>query len=285
MKVIKLRTDIQAIAIDLDHTLLNSQFIISAENAKAIQYASEKSLYIMIATGRMPGELNTYIQDIMPYIDCIISCNGAIVLDTKTSKFIHSQLIPLQSCIELTTQFESDKYNVVFFSGNRVLSRNIIMDPLLEHHVERTGEQIELCADNNVLADLPIHKFLIYDLKVSENYDDSVESPLETKVYYDILQSLPESLRATKTRLGYVECTHQEVSKFNTIEIMLAKQGLSRTHLMTIGDSYNDIDMVKNARIGVAMANAVEEVKQVATMTVSDNDHHGVAEAIQTILG
>ncbi|MEN8216469.1 MAG: HAD-IIB family hydrolase, partial [Pseudomonadota bacterium] len=71
-------------------------------------------------------------------------------------------------------------------------------------------------------------------------------------------------LRATKTRLGYVECTHKEVSKLKSIDIALSKKGLvSRENIMAIGDGYNDIEMLKGAKLGVAMGNAVEEVKKI----------------------
>lgn len=53
---------------------------------------------------------------------------------------------------------------------------------------------------------------------------------------------------------------------------------------MTIGDESNDISMIKYAGIGVAMGNAVTDVKKVSNMITNDCEHNGVAKAIQAIL-
>jgi hydroxymethylpyrimidine pyrophosphatase-like HAD family hydrolase len=81
-----------------------------------------------------------------------------------------------------------------------------------------------------------------------------------------------------------VECTHKDVSKLNSIDRVLSKKWLVRENLMAIGDGYNDIEMIKGAKLGFAMGNAVEEVKKIAKMVVSDNDSAGVAEAIYRTL-
>jgi len=273
--------NIRAIAIDLDHTLFNSQLEIPEKNAEAIKLTSEKGLYIIIATGRMPIVLNRSLKHLLPYIDCMISYNGAMAMDVKTQELIYAQPVPSYACAELVSKFSSAKYNVMFFSGDRVFSRNVAQDSILEYYVKRTGAQIELCSHREMPTEKPIHKFFFYDLEINKHYNHALESPLETVVYNRVLQYIPTELQAVKTRLGYVECIHKDVSKFNSIDKVLSRQGMdSRKHLMAIGDGYNDIDMVKNAKLGVAVGNAVDALKKVSKMIVSDNDDAGVAEAI-----
>ena len=113
--------NIRAIAIDLDHTLFNSQLEISKTDAKAIKFASEKGLYIIIATGRMPIALNRMLKDLVPYIDCFISYNGAMTMDVKTQELIYVKPVPSYACAELLLKFSSAKYNVMFFSDDFLL--------------------------------------------------------------------------------------------------------------------------------------------------------------------
>jgi Cof subfamily protein (haloacid dehalogenase superfamily) len=273
--------NIRAIAIDLDHTLFNSQLEIPEKNVEAIKLASQKGLYIIIATGRMPIVLHRKLKHLLPYIDCMIAYNGAMAMDVKTQELIYAQSLPSEACADVISKFSSEKYNVMFFSGDHVFSRNVSQDALLEYYVKRTGAEIALCSDQQMPADKPIHKFCLYDLQINQDYNHTVESPLETVVYHRILEVLPTTLQAIKTRLGYVECIHKEVSKFNSIDKVLSRLGIdSREHLMAIGDAYNDIDMVKNAKLGVAIGNAVDALKNVAKLIVSDNDNAGVAQAI-----
>lgn len=57
--------------------------------------------------------------------------------------------------------------------------------------------------------------------------------------------------------------------------------GLALDEVMAVGDSGNDLTMLEAAGLGVAMGNATEEIKQAADVITADNNHDGVAEAIE----
>ena len=62
--------------------------------------------------------------------------------------------------------------------------------------------------------------------------------------------------------------------------------GRATTHVqqsetMAFGDSFNDIHMIRLAGIGVAMGNSEDEIKQVADYVTLDNNHDGVAHALE----
>lgn len=62
---------------------------------------------------------------------------------------------------------------------------------------------------------------------------------------------------------------------------MIDKLGISKEEVLTIGDNVNDIEMIKNAKTGVVVSNSAEYVKEIADDVVSNNDEHGVSEAIE----
>jgi hydroxymethylpyrimidine pyrophosphatase-like HAD family hydrolase len=80
---------------------------------------------------------------------------------------------------------------------------------------------------------------------------------------------------------GYFEGIISNASKQSGMEVMLKAVGISRENSIGIGDSSNDIDMIRFAGIGVAMGNACDELKQLAAYTTSDCEHGGVGAAIQ----
>ena len=75
------------------------------------------------------------------------------------------------------------------------------------------------------------------------------------------------------------------VAKDGSLAALLEHMGLGRENLMACGDGLNDRSMIEYAGVGVAMQNAEEPVKAVADyVTAADNDHDGVAEAVEKFI-
>ena len=64
-------------------------------------------------------------------------------------------------------------------------------------------------------------------------------------------------------------------------EITPRTLGLTRAQVMAVGDSGNDCAMIEAAGLGVAMGNATDDIKKIADVTTDDNNHDGVAAAIE----
>lgn len=78
----------------------------------------------------------------------------------------------------------------------------------------------------------------------------------------------------------YTEITNKNVNKWTAIEYLIEKLNIKKEEVMAIGDNINDIEMIKNAGMGIAMGNSAPQVKDIADFITSDNDSNGVAEAI-----
>ena len=81
-----------------------------------------------------------------------------------------------------------------------------------------------------------------------------------------------------------LEFFNKEVSKGSGLKIVCDYLGVDLKDVLAIGDSNNDIDFVKNAGLGVAMGNATEKVKSVASYVTSTNEEEGVAKAVEKFL-
>lgn len=81
-----------------------------------------------------------------------------------------------------------------------------------------------------------------------------------------------------------LELLPKGMNKWIGLQSLLKSMNLSYRSCMAIGDGSNDYEMIKNAAVGVAMGNAVEEVKSVADYVVSSNDNDGIAEAFEKLI-
>jgi hydroxymethylpyrimidine pyrophosphatase-like HAD family hydrolase len=83
---------------------------------------------------------------------------------------------------------------------------------------------------------------------------------------------------------SFAEVVPSGWDKWRAIGHLLEHYGVPASNLVAIGDGGNDLSMVANAGMGVAMGNAVPSVKQAAQLVVADNDSDGVAEAIERLI-
>lgn len=93
-----------------------------------------------------------------------------------------------------------------------------------------------------------------------------------------------EGITLTSSHPSNVEVSAQGVSKKSGVERICRELGFSLAEVMAIGDSHNDLELLKAAGLGVAMGNASDEVKAAADKLTKSNAQNGVAHAIQVYL-
>ena len=77
----------------------------------------------------------------------------------------------------------------------------------------------------------------------------------------------------------------RNVSKWKGIEKLAAQLDINYRDIITVGNYYNDIDMLKRANIGIAVNNSADEVKKVADyITERDNNHDVIEEIVNKLL-
>ncbi|QUY41895.1 HAD family hydrolase [Acaryochloris marina] len=274
----------KAIALDLDHTLLNSDNKISEENITALQVAHEQNVCLIVATGRMPQAVTRIIGESKELFSYFVCYNGALVLRSSDSTTCYEECVNYSDMRFLTDKFDLRNHNVVLFSNDSIFATTTIDDKVVDHYKKRTGATFEYRSDLTKLDCRNFHKFFVYPLEISNNYNPHTESPLEDTVYKQALEFNSNRLKIIKTRLGYIECTSPFVSKWDSMIHALKSEGLTQKKIMAIGDGYNDIEMVEKSHFGVAVDNAVPELKAVAKHIVGSNNDSGVAEAIYHFL-
>ena len=93
-------------------------------------------------------------------------------------------------------------------------------------------------------------------------------------------EKINNTMYMTISKPFFLEFMNKDVDKSKSIERLADMLGISMSQVIAVGDSYNDLSMIKSAGLGVAMGNAVELVKDNADYITGDNDHDGIVTVI-----
>lgn len=263
------------LALDLDGTLLIHGKSISEENIKAIDYAKGKGVIVVIATGRITTSGRVFANK-LGLETFIISSNGARVFDIKNKKVIYEDGMDVLVANSITEYFESlGTYYHAY------------VDDVMYARYER--EQLNFYTEQNK----GLSKEFRMDIRICENYKAVFEksSNMISKVMtitddIELLGKINKHLSKNKkivtmtSNWNNIEVMNSSVSKGNALMHLSNIAGIKREEVISIGDNDNDLSMIKWAGMGIAMGNAIDNVKKAADDITENCEDNGVAAAI-----
>ena len=273
-------TDIRLIAFDLDETLLNAEKILTARNRTALERAADKGILIVPTTGRLLKGIPAEIRD-FPFLRYAVTINGAAVFDVTTGENLYSAEIPLDDAIEIMSYL--DQFPIIYdcYQDNTGWMKRTMW------------EQAEVFAPNAYyVRSIRTNRAPVPDLKeFLKERGNSVQKiqlfALDPVLRTTLLQEIPRrfaNLAVSSSVTRNVEINHKDANKGAALLALASHLGLDRSQVMAFGDGLNDVSMIRAAGIGVAMQNAVEEVKAAADLITGSCEDSGVAQTIEKIL-
>ena len=264
--------NIKMLALDLDGTLTNSEKIRTPRTRAALEKAMDAGVTVVLASGRPTVGIEPLAKDLelSRRGGCILSYNGGKILDCATGETLYQKQFPAEM-IRPVCDFAKEM-------GVSVISYNA--DGIVTEHPEDVWAQKE-----GFVCKIPLQKV--------ESLADYLTYPVcKLLITLDparMAEEEPEAKRRFGDQLGvfrscdfFIEVVPQGVAKDASLAALLERRGLTRENLMAVGDGMNDLPMLRFAGVGVVMANADPAVKAEAdAVTTADNDHDGVAEAIE----
>ncbi|MZP29389.1 Cof-type HAD-IIB family hydrolase [Heliobacterium undosum] len=258
---------IKLVAIDVDDTLLTPDLRISLPVQQAIAQARRQGIAVTLATGRMFRATLPYARQLDLDLPLIVY-QGAMIKDSATGEVLLHHPVPQDLALEVFDFLRSEGLHV-----------NIYVDDHL--HVEKVGEE---ALGYMGLARVPAT--LVRDQR------RLLEGALPTKILAigepERMAALVEPCRqrwgdrlyVTRSKPFYLEFMNPWSGKGSALAFLAERLGISREAVMVIGDSYNDMDMLEYAGLGVVMGNGPEEVKRHAGWVAPSNEEDGVAAAL-----
>ncbi|HWJ03746.1 MAG TPA: Cof-type HAD-IIB family hydrolase [Verrucomicrobiae bacterium] len=259
---------IKLVAIDLDDTLLDSKLSISPPTVDAIRQAIKAGVMVTLATGRMYQSALPYALELGLDVP-LVTYHGALVKTSKTRETLYHKTVSVQLAKQVIQAAEARGFTGInLYMNDEVYVGNNNTTIMEYSQMARV--------DYTRVEDLPgvlttgADKIMVID---AEAKLDALAPVLRDMV--------GERLHITKSKPHFLEITHPEATKGHALEFLAGRLGISRAEIMAVGDSYNDLEMLEFAGLGVAMGNARPAVKERADFVTLANDAHGVAEAIR----
>ena len=275
---------IKAIAMDMDGTLLNDEKQISKKTKAALLRAQAQGVKVILASGRPTPGLSRDAEKLSLNENngLLLSFNGAHVLDAMSKETLFAQPLEItdaQAILEHLKKFEvkpmicrgdymyvNDVYdNIVHLSDKNL---NII-----EYEARICGFKLCEVDDLAAFADFPIYKILT-----------AGDPDYLAKYHQEMYAPFKDHISAMFSDPFYFEFTNQGITKGNALAHVLPQLGIKSSELIAFGDGQNDATMLEYAGIGVAMANARDEVKAISDEVTLSNNEDGIAATLEKYL-
>jgi len=254
------------IALDLDDTLLNADSEISPRNREAIRRVAERGIGVTLATGRMYRSALRYARELAIDLPLILY-QGAMIREAASGTMLRYRPVPMDLTVDVLRLAAAENYHINLYIDDQLYigqetdeSRHY--QAIAPFPVQSVGD---LCA---FLARQAMEPTKLSIINLDGRLPD-LELFLRSKYAgrLTILQSLPH----------FLEITSVEATKGQALKHLGELQNIRMDEIVAIGDNYNDIDMLRLAGMGVAMANAPAAVKEAADLITASNLEDGVA--------
>lgn len=274
---------VKLIALDLDGTLFNSQSQISAHNIDTIKKANEAGATVVISTGRPYSGLS-FEQLKGSGIRFAITTNGSAIYEIESGKCLFEEAMDEDIILPILDFLLTKDIHMDAFIGGKgytpvqcvAAGQKLANPPALKHYILNTRVRV----DNLPLF---IHENQLKVQKMTLNFypeGDIFKDREEVRKY---LESNPA---VTTVSGGYnnLEFTRADVNKGVGLQKMAQLLDIPVAQTMAVGDTENDLAIIRAAGVGVAMGNATAAVKSAADYITTSNDEDGVAAAIAHFL-
>ena len=272
---------VRLIAIDIDGTLLDPQFRISARNLSALQKAHAHGVEIILATGRRHDYALPVAQELGIPV-WLISSNGALIR-SSTGETFYTDRLPASTATKLIRHMDD-------FRGNAVITFDR-PDALVLERVDELTRSISRWIENNaayIRYIAPLEDALVED-PIQAMYCGTVERMIAAQERLSQASFLDE-ITILRTQYDYrdlciLDVLNRDCSKGHALRRWAEQQGVPRAQIMAIGDNYNDLEMLEYAGLPVVMGNASEELRQSGWKVTASNAESGVAAALEQLFG
>lgn len=264
---------IKLVGFDLDDTLLNSKKEI--QDIDAVKELLKKGIKVCFCSGRPYVQtVKNYYQEIGLSEGYYVAFNGVAVYDLKTDELIYGNYLNEREVKhigniinnKIKANFKEEDFAVYCYKlDNTMISTRLNQYVMLEEKFNDAHINI----GNFFNKSEPCHKIMI-----------SGEPHLINELFDIIKDDLKDDFEVLISMPFFIEIYQKHNDKYKGLMIVANKYGIKEDEVMGFGDSLNDLPLVENAYIGVAMANSVPEVKKVAKYVTLDNDHYGVTNAL-----
>ena len=272
---------IKAIVMDVDGTLTNGKKQITEKTKEVLLKAQSKGIKLILASGRPTTGLIGFAKELEMDKNngLLVSFNGSKVVDCETFEELFNEPMSIEegkAVLEHMKKFEVrpmvDKGEYMLVNNvfdNKIYARNGQEINIIEY--ESRGGNYKLCEIDDLAEyiDYPLNKILT-----------AGQPDYLNEHYREMMEPFKDKLSCMFTADFYFEFTAKGIDKAKALETVLKPMGINEDEIISFGDGQNDLSIIKYAGIGVAMENAVDELKEQADEITLSNEDDGIAYSL-----
>jgi Cof subfamily protein (haloacid dehalogenase superfamily) len=281
-------SSIRVLAVDIDGTLTDPQFHVSARNIAALRAAHQAGIQIILATGRRHDYAMPVARELgVPLL--LLSSNGALVRSSE-GETLFADRLPASTARKLIGYMND-------YRGHAVLTFDRASNvPGNDSLVLERADELNHTVSRWLEVNRPYIKF-VAPLEDALTHEDPLQAmycgriALMEKVQQRLAQAaFLDEITVMKTQYDHrdlciLDILTRNCSKGHALRRWAGEQRISREQIMAIGDNYNDLEMLEFAGFPVIMGNASQELKQNGWKITASNAESGVAVALEELLG
>lgn len=266
---------VKAILLDLDGTLLNSDKIVSPANYAALEKAAAMGVHIVPATGRFYEGMPEVVRN-LPFVRYAVSVNGAEIYDTKEKRVLHKEELEPEEAVAIYEYLSSlPALCDAYVEGWGYMDRSYyarIDEFTTVPYVVKMLKELRTPVDDmkGFLAQHKVQKVMAF-------FNDMERRAVEL----ERVKALFPNTAVSSSIANNIEVNAKKATKGGALLNLCAVLGIDAKDSMAFGDGSNDLAMIQNAGIGVAMGNAYPGLKEAADFVTLTCDEDGVAHAIK----
>ena len=266
----------EALVLDVDGTLVGTDKQVSEATREAIIEAQQRGKTVAIASGRSISGIRRTAAKIRleQFGGYVIAYNGTTVINCKTGECIYNQTLDHDM---IKPVYEAAKELglgiTVYHDEEKELLAGNGADAYIEADAKACDITIREVNDLVRAINFPVNKLLL-----------SGEPEKMKQVEKHLCEKFGDRLNVFRSDPYYVEILPKFVDKAVAVDKLMKFLDISKDKVICVGDSFNDLPMLRYAGKGVAMGNAQEEVKEAADYVTASNDEDGIVEVIRKFM-
>ncbi len=272
--------EIKAIVMDVDGTLTNDRKEITPKTREVLLKAQKQGILLILASGRPTTGLVEMgkVLEMDKNNGLFISYNGSKVVNFQTGEELFNEPLKTEDAKAVLEHMKKFDIKPMIDKGEYMYVNDVYNcmirfrgEPFNVIKYESRGGNYKLCEIDDLAAfvDYPLNKILT-----------AGEPEYLEEHYVEMMEPFKDKLNCMFTGPFYFEFTAKDIDKAKALDTVLKPLNISEDEVIAFGDGHNDISIIKYAGIGVAMENAVYDLKEAADEITLSNEHDGIAESL-----
>lgn len=275
---------IRAIALDIDGTLATDDKRVTPRTREVLMAAQAAGVTLILASGRPVHGLRALAHELEldRHHGLLVAYNGGKVIDATTDEVLFNQAMSVEDSRAVLRHMRDFDVIPMLVDGDRLCVEDAyrceIMwkgAPVNIIRAERDNCNLRICEVGDLVewCRTPQNKIL-----------NAGSDAYLAEVWPQLAAPFEGRLSGMFTADFYFEFTALGIDKGAALSGALPQRGIDASELVAFGDGQNDLAMIRFAGTGVAMGNAVDELKEAADLVTATNNEDGVAVALERLL-